>query len=87
MTNATQPPVASKRLKDSSNNIDSRVWLNNRKPDGGEEAASKDEVVTVNVYTSGNITFTGARSIASIQHALSYVYPHLVANTANNVLQ
>lgn len=87
VTNATQPPVASKRLKDSSNNIDSRVWLNNRKPDGGEEAASKDEVVTVNVYTSGNITFTGARSIASIQHALSYVYPHLVANTANNVLQ
>ncbi|XP_954324.1 tata box binding protein, putative [Theileria annulata] len=38
---------------------------------------SKEEVVSVTVYSSGNITFTGARSIPSLQQALAYVYPFL----------
>ncbi|UKJ87884.1 hypothetical protein MACJ_000325 [Theileria orientalis] len=37
----------------------------------------KEEVVTVNVFSSGNITFTGARSISSVQQALSHIYPYL----------
>ncbi|BAM38914.1 uncharacterized protein TOT_010001251 [Theileria orientalis strain Shintoku] len=37
----------------------------------------KEEVVTVNVFSSGNMTFTGARSISSVQMALSHIYPFL----------
>ncbi|CCF73444.1 hypothetical protein BMR1_02g01415 [Babesia microti strain RI] len=38
---------------------------------------SKEEVVTVNVFSTGNITLTGARSISSIKYALNIIAPHL----------
>ncbi|KAK1441988.1 hypothetical protein BgAZ_400180 [Babesia gibsoni] len=85
VTTVNREKVLQKRLK-ATTQQDDRVWLNIEKNQVTQNANPKEEVVTINVYTSGNVTFTGGRSIASIQYALSYIYPYLVQNSAKNVL-
>ncbi|CDR95686.1 hypothetical protein, conserved [Babesia bigemina] len=63
-----------------------RVWSTSTTISDPDTVYGREEVVTLNVFTSGNVTLTGARSVASLQYALSYIYPALKASTVKNVL-
>ncbi|EDO06977.1 Transcription factor TFIID family protein [Babesia bovis T2Bo] len=80
---ATVPNTQQKKKKVIDEAPVNRVWSNENNNQSLEGEGTKEEAITINVYTSGNVLFTGARSIASIQQGLSHIYPFLKASVAD----
>ncbi|GFE53814.1 Ufm1-conjugating enzyme 1, putative [Babesia ovis] len=56
------PEPAAKKPQPVDTNAGNRVWCNNKNAGVLDTDVTKEEVVTINVYTTGNVMFTGARS-------------------------